>query len=181
MLKQPRIDRWVRLVAVVIGMAAAAVAVLSWRIPAGSGKPGLDLTVTATPLGPVGLSPSGPLLHAGTMAPSAANGAALGTLGLANRSGAPLSVRLRGLPSSRHIDAALWVEVLAGRQRVVKAPLASLRTWSAHGFVLPAGARRSLEVRAWLPRSAHPGWVGRIETVELQVRGQLMPETRRRR
>lgn len=165
MAGRPRGERWVRWSGIGAGVALAVVSILGWRVSPGSGKPGLDLTVTVEPTGELQTVPAGPAFFTTGMAPVA--GSELrGTFTVRNRTGIALAVQIRALPSDAAIDDALQVRIVAAGPTLFSGPLRSLRTWTDGSFALGSGQSITLAVTAWLA----PGASGFVvdETVSLE-------------
>jgi hypothetical protein len=157
----------VRWAGVAVGATLAALALLSWRIPHSGGALGADVQFVATPSGELATSPSGAFLSARRLLPGGRPGT--GDLRVDNVAGRPLAVRLRLLPSDPGLDRELRVE-LRGGDRTIEAPLARLRSLTASVLHLRPRQTRRLRVRAWVPRSAGPGYEGRIAEVTVDLR-----------
>ncbi|HEX8855052.1 MAG TPA: hypothetical protein VF752_05575 [Thermoleophilaceae bacterium] len=149
---------------VLAGLALAAALLCGWRVQAGAGTLGLDLTLRSASSGELEVLPAAPLAHVSALRPG---GPPLtGTMSVRNQTGLPLRAAFRAAPSLHDTDAALWLELRAGRRVVVRDPLSRLRG-STGGLRLRSGERRELTVRAWLPAGAASGWRGRIVDVSL--------------
>ncbi len=167
MADRPRGERWVRWSGIGVGVALAVVSVLAWKVPHGTGRPGLDLTVAVQPTGELQTIPAGAAFFATGMTPEA--GSELrGSFTVRNRTGVALVVRVQALPSSAAIDEALRVRIDAAGSTLFSGSLGALRTWTDATVMLESGASAALEMTAWLV----PGATGYVvdETVSLEFR-----------
>src|SRR5262245_9888621 len=90
-------NRAARILGIALGLALAAVALLSWRVPGGEHTLGADVRFEALQTGPVGVAP----LHSFVSTPSLLPGKTVaGDVSVRNQTGVPLSVKLRALPST---------------------------------------------------------------------------------
>jgi hypothetical protein len=128
-----------RLIALALGLLLALGAVLSWRIPAGSGAVGAVVRFEAAPPGELTVAPAGTFL---TLRGSSGRG----TLTLRNVAGAGVAVALRARPSSRELDRLLRVRIGMHGARSLR----QLRRWTP-AVVLRRRQVRRLRMRAWLP------------------------------
>jgi hypothetical protein len=160
---------FVRAAGLLVGLCLAALAVLSWRVPAQGTPLGADVAFVATPSGELELSPSGRFLSARSLSPG--GGSISGELRVRNQTGGALALRPRALPSTRELDRLVVVELSAGPRRLYRGRLGGLRGGSRHRFRLASGASTTLSARAWIAGDAGPGWRGRIADVQLELRG----------
>jgi hypothetical protein len=161
-------DKLARRVGAVIGLAAVAVALLSWRIPAASETLGADVRLVATPPGELATEPAGAFASGRALEPG--SGAARGSLELSNLAGRRLVVRPRLLPSSRDLDRLLRVRLTARGRTLADGSLGQLRTWSRRGVAVSSGGHARIEARAWLPRRTRRGYAGRSIDVAVELR-----------
>jgi hypothetical protein len=151
---------------ILLGVAIAAVALLSWRVPGGERTLGADVRMEALQTGPVGVAP----LHAFLSTPSLLPGQAVaGKLALRNQTGVPLMLRLRALPSTRDLDSLLQVRVSAGTHTLYDGGLNGLRTAGSAPLRVASARSAQLQVRAMLPSGVRSGFQGRIVDVTLQI------------
>ena len=162
-----RIESYVRRAGFAAGLLLVVVLVLAFRVPDGSGTLGADVIVAISPTGELGVSRSGPFMSAVGLRPG---GALTGEVAVHNQTGKRLAVRLRALPDGKDLDRLLVVEVRAGHatRPIFTGPLGALRT-RTQAFRLVPGAKRSLRIRASLPAALNSGYVGRIETISLEL------------
>jgi hypothetical protein len=146
------------------GFAVAMVAVLSWRIPAGTGELGADVSVIAVPSGELKVSTTGPFLVSSGMLPGSA---ARGSVDVLNDTGSDLHITVSAEPSITDLDDLLWVELDAGGRDFFRGSLAELRRGTTNGFDLRPGRVATLGVRCWLPTSSDGGYQGRIDDLAL--------------
>lgn len=157
-----------RRAAFVIGFAVAAIVLLSWRIPAASGELGADVRFVALPVGEVAVEPAGAIASGRALEPG--QGRAVGRLTLVNVAGGPLTVRVRGLPSTRELDRLLHVELRSGDRTLARGPLSRLRAWSEGSVVIQRAGRADIDARAWLPAGVRGAYEGRAVDVTLELR-----------
>jgi hypothetical protein len=165
------IDTWARRIGLAVGLLVALAAVLSWRVAAEGAGVGAEVRFVAIPPGELTVEPAGTFLAARGLEPG---GAATGRLELRNITGTPVVVRLRGLPSSRDLDASLRVELAAGDDVVFRGRLGRLRGWTAP-FALARAERRRLVARLWVA----PGAGGKVAGAAVDVTVELRAEARR--
>ncbi len=159
--------RLLRVAAFVAGLAIVAAAVASWRVPAGTVVPGIDLKVSATPTGELEMPRSGTFIEAHDLKPGTTHARAAGKLAIRNQTGTDLSVRVKAAASSADLDELLQMKITAGDRVVAEGSLESLSGWSKRALRLPEGTQRTLTVEAGLPDSAGRGYQGRIADVSL--------------
>jgi hypothetical protein len=160
---------FVRAAGLLVGLGLAALAVLSWRVPAQGTPLGADLAFVAAPSGELDLSPGGRFLSARSLSPGAHP--ASGELRVRNQTGGALALRPRALPSTRELDRLVMVDLSVGPRRLYRGRLGGLRGDSRHRFRLASGAAATLSAQVWIPSDAGPGWRGRIADVQLELRG----------
>lgn len=155
---------WGRGLGFIAGFAIAVGAVLSWRIPAGTGELGADVSVVALPTGELKLSTTGPFAASSGMHPGSA---VMGSVEVSNDTGSELRVTVGAEPSTADLDELLWVELDAGGRDLFRGPLGELRIGTSGAFELRPGETTSLGVRGWLPTSVDGGFQGRIVDLAL--------------
>jgi hypothetical protein len=159
----------VRAAGLLVGLGLAALAVLSWRVPAQGTPLGADLAFVAAPSGEFELSPIGRFLSARSLAPGGS--AASGELRVRNQTGATLALRPGAVPSTRELDRLVMVDLSVRGRPLYRGRLGGLRGGGRNRFRLASGATTTLSARAWIPGDAGPGWRGRIVDVQLELRG----------
>ena len=162
-------DVALRVLGLILGLAAATSLVLSSRIPPGTGTLGADVILASSPTGELGVSPVGPFMSATNLSPSDRNVPA-GDLEVTNQTGVSLDVQVRGIPSTTDMDSLLHVRVVAADQQVFDGMLSEFRTWSPTTFTLASGDISDVHVTTWLDPQGGEGWSGRIATVDLEFR-----------
>jgi hypothetical protein len=150
------------------GLVLAALALLSWRVPASGEELGLDVRLVAMPPGELLVEQTGPFVSGRALTPGGR--AAEGSLTVRNIAGRRLAFRVRGLPSARGVDRILQVELRVGGRRLASGPLGDLRAWTGRSFELDASETAALTARAWLPEGTGRGWAGRILDVTVELR-----------
>lgn len=158
-----------RVLGLVLGLAAAVSLVLVSRIPPGTGTLGADVIIAAAPTGELGVSPTGPFLSATNLSPGGTDIPA-GILKVTNQTGIDLHVQVRGLPSSRDLDDVLRLRVATDDEPIFEGTLGELRTWSSAAFTLASGETGDVEVRTWIDPTEDEGWSGRMANVALEFR-----------
>ena len=159
-------DRTARLVGILLGIAIATIALISWRVPGGERTLGTDVRVEALQTGEIGVAPLHPFVSAPSLLPGAS---AAGDVTVRNQTGMPLAMRLRALPSVRDMDGLLVVRVSAGAQRLYDGTLGGLRTTGSRPLQLRPATSKRLHVTASLPAGLRTGFQGRIVDVSLQI------------
>ena len=162
-------DTVLRVLGLILGLAAAASLVLSSRIPPGTGTLGADVILASSPTGELGVSPIGPFLSATNLSPSDRDVPA-GDLEVTNQTGVALDVQVRGVPSTADMDALLHVRIVAGDAPVFDGMLSEFRDWSSDTFTLASGDTGDVHVTTWLDPQDGQSWSGRIATVDLEFR-----------
>ena len=118
--------------------------------------------LTAAPTG-------GPLLAARAMQPGGPPRA--GRVRLRNIAPDPVDVRAQALPSDRGLARLAHMELRSGGQVLARGSLAELRRRSAP-LRIPPQATRTLEARAWIPRSIRHGYEARYTDVTIDLLAQ---------
>lgn len=167
-----RPERWIKGAGLALGMVAAVLLLMAWRVPGGNGTSGLDLTVIVNPTGELQITPPGPLFFATGLRPGDGEGKASGTFEVRNRTGANLLLRVRALPSEGVLDGVLRVELRAGGATLYSGRLEGLRAWSDGSTTLAPGAGRTFSFRAWLPGGAE-GYAGQVLDLNLEFQSLL--------
>jgi len=145
-----RARRSAKLAGLLAGLGFAVFLVSAWSVPAGTGIAGTDVSMIANLTGELDIAPAGrPFMRDGDLTPGEEM---TGELDLHNQTPARLSVRLRARPDAPGLDRLLLLEVKAGKATVYRGTLGGLRRFSGRPFTMAADARRTLSVRAWLPR-----------------------------
>jgi hypothetical protein len=159
--------RLARLIGLLVGCGIAVAVVVSGRVAESGGTLGARLAMEAKPVDELVVSPSGPQhFLRGHLTPGADG--ARGRVRVRNLGERELSVRVRAAMSSSDLDGKAWVEVRAGRERVFRGRLGTLRRWSTRDFSLGKRRQQELQVRAWLPSSARDGYEARSVDVALE-------------
>jgi hypothetical protein len=161
-------DTWARRIGLAVGLLAALVAVLSWRVAAEGAGMGAEARFVAVPPGELTVRPAGAFIAARGLEPGALR---TGRLELRNITGGPLAVRLRGLPSGPVLDRLLRVELAAGGEVVFRGRLGRLRAWTTP-FVLDRAQRRDLAARVWLAAGAGGASAGAAVDVTVELRAE---------
>jgi hypothetical protein len=163
--------RVARPLGILLGVAIAAVALVSWRVPGGQRTLGADVRMEALQTGPVGVAPLQPFLSTPSLLPGST---VSGDVTLRNQTGVPLSLRLRALPSTPDLDSLLQVRVSAGTRTLYDGSLGGLRTAGTAPLRVASARSAQLEVRATLPASVRSGFEGRIVDVTLQTNSRAV-------
>jgi hypothetical protein len=159
-------NRVARVVGIGLGIALAAAALLSWRVPGGERTLGADVRFEALQTGPVGVTP----IQSFASTPSLLPGKAIsGDVTLRNQTGTPLALRLRALPSTSDLNSLLVVRVSAGAKTLYDGSLGGLRSAGTSPLRLAPGRSGAVRVNASLPAGEHSGFEGRIVDVTLQI------------
>jgi hypothetical protein len=156
-----------RVLALGLGLAAAAAIVLAGRIDGSGAATGASALFSVLPPGELELMTAGPLGSADALQPGGP--AASGRATVRNQSGRALRLRVRALPSRPDLDRLLRVEISAGGRLVARGPLGRLRRGRRDPAALAPGASRTLAVRAWLAPGAPDGWQARAVEVPLEL------------
>jgi hypothetical protein len=168
-----KIDRQLAWLGFVAGLAVAAVLVLGWRVPAGSGELGLELRVIVHSTGELGVSPAGEVAAAGGLRPGSAHDRVDARTTVTNQTSRPLLLRVRARPSSRDLDDSLTVTVRAGGRRLFRGPLGKLRSETRSGLRMAARTSVPLAISAHIPARVKTGYEARIEDLTLELRADL--------
>ena len=160
---KPKIERWARRLGLLAGLAAVAIAVVGWRVPARDGSLGLDIAVELQPTAQLELNPSGSVLTASGME---AGDERAGQVAVRNLTGTTLALRLRAVASIPDLDHVLLVRVSAGGRTLYDGELGGL-AGSSGALLLDSGHSAPLKFDARLPRGARDGWRGRIDKIVL--------------
>jgi hypothetical protein len=155
---------WIRGAAFLVGIAAAASAILGWTVPRGDGTLKADLVVTALQTGELEVDPISPFLSDSSVAPGAPAG---GTFDVYNETAVTLSVGIHAEPATRDLDALLMVQVDAGSRRLYRGTLGGLRGGTRSTFDLRSTRTTTISFRAWFAPEVHSGYQGRIDQINL--------------
>ena len=163
---RPSIDRIARVLGILVGVAIAAIAVISWRVPGGERTLGTDVRVEALQTGEIGVAPLHPFVSASSLLPGRS---VSGDVTVRNQTGVPLALRLRALPSERDMDGLLVVRLSAGARTLYDGKLGGLSTTGSGPLPLRPATSKRLHVTVSLPASVRTGFQGRIVDVSLQI------------
>jgi hypothetical protein len=151
--------RWAELTSFLIGAAAALVLLAGWRVPAGRGTLGADVTLS------IGLSPVVQLSRTGTVLDSTRlrPGQRVTTaVTVHNPSTAALRLRPQAQAAGdATLNALLHVDVRADGQKLYAGSLAELARPVAGAWRLGPGASGRLTLRLTLPSGIAAGYAGR--------------------
>ena len=168
-------DTALRVLGLILGLAAAASLVAASRIPAGTGTLGADVLFSTAPTGELAVSPTGPFLSATNLIPDAGNDPS-GSVRLTNQTGIGLIVQVHGVPSSGDLDQALLVRVATPQASLFDGTLGQFRSWSTGTLTLAPGETVELEVTAGLDGDAGQDWSGRVANVDVEFRSRPQEE-----
>jgi hypothetical protein len=158
------VDERLRWLALIAGVAMVVSVVLTARVPRGMGLASADVVFLAAPTGELGVSPVGAFLSGTGLEPSSES---RGHLAVTNQTGKRLSVRVRALPESRDLDAALRVEIASDGRRLFDGTLGDLRRGA--DVAVDPGVTARLDFHAWLPQSLRDGYRGRVVSVTFDL------------
>jgi hypothetical protein len=161
-------DTVLRVLGLILGLAAAASLVAASRIPAGTGTLGADVIFASAPTGELAVSPTGPFLSATNLTPDVTD--ATGSLRITNQTGISLIVQVRGVPSNGDLDEGLDVRVATGDETVFDGTLGRFRSWSEGTLTLAPGESKDLDVSVRLDADSEQGWSGRVANVDVGFR-----------
>jgi hypothetical protein len=159
-------DIWIRSLGLVLGVTVAAIALVSSRIPAGTGLLGADIILASAPTGELAVTPTGPFLSATNLTPSSP--ASSGSLAVFNQTGSTLNVAVRGLPSTKDMDQVMLIRVDADGTSIYDGTLGGFRVWTTKTISLGSGQTANLTVRTWLDPQSGESWSGRITQVGIE-------------
>lgn len=162
-------DTVLRVLGLILGLAAAASLVAASRIPAGTGALGADVIFASAPTGELSVSPTGPFLSATNLTPDVTDEPS-GSLRITNQTGVDLIVQVHGVPSSSDLDQALQVRVAVADSTLFDGTLGGFRSWSKDSLALAPGESADVDVMVSLDPSGDQGWSGRIATVAVEFR-----------
>jgi hypothetical protein len=152
-----------RAVGFTLGLAIVALALVGWRVPAGNGTLGADVTLYSVENGNLAVSPSGVL----ALKRGLGEGDELaGRVKVRNRTGKAVRVQLRTPADRPDLDSLLDVEARAGKTLLYRGRLVGLRNWTKRSFALAPGKTQDVSLRAALPKDAG----GRFATLNLELR-----------
>jgi hypothetical protein len=151
-----------------LGAAAALVLLAAWRIPAGRGIVGADVTLSAALSEEVTLSQTGPFANASALTEKTRP--LEGSIYAHNSTGRPLMVRARLRGDTPDLDDALLVEVTSGRVSVYRGPLGGLSRWTAHVFRVGPDQTTRVTVRGRLRTGTRREYEGRVLVASLELR-----------
>lgn len=151
-----------------IGLATAALLVLSWRLPTTSGTLGADISLASRPTGEFAVEPVGRFVKAAGLRPGSP--ASSGHVAVTNQTASRMDVSLHLSGESKDLDLLTRVSVSADRDVVFNGTLGDLRR-PRPSFVLDPGDIARVDVRVWLPAGIGDGYRGRVEAVTLDFDG----------
>lgn len=160
-----RAARAVRALGFAAGLATVAVALHAWAIAPAGAALGTDLTILATAPGELAVAPAGVVLRVRGLRRGKA--VVRGAMTVRNVTAVPVRVRLRALPSTRELDAALELELTLRGRTIAAGSVAELRRWHRGLVTLGVRERAPLELRARLRRPV-PGLIADL-TLELEA------------
>jgi hypothetical protein len=173
----PKTTPWLRRGAFAAGAVAAATLVAIGWLPNAGGVLGLDVLVTATPTGELGVTPAGQVAAADALQPG--QGELRGRITLQSAARAAMTVRVRQRPSLGDADRALRIRLTAAGRVLYDGTAGGLRQPTAAAIPIAPYAAASLDVRAWLPKDAPEGWSGRSVTIPLEYEVSIRGRKRR--
>ena len=166
--------RWARRAGFAFGLALSLVLAVSWQVPAGTGRLGLDVQVIANHTGELGVDPTGVFVEGMALEPRAGHDAAQGKTTIRNQTGRTLDVRIRLVPESRDLDRVLLVDAEARGKPLFAGLLGTVRGWSDNAVRVKPGERFELDLRLQVPAGAGDGYRGRIEELALELRSTVV-------
>lgn len=161
-------ERWLKCGGFALGLAFAAVALLSWRVPESTDTLAADVYFRSISTGEIAVTPAGAFINGSGLEPGHEH-AVEGVLQVRNQTGRKLAVRLRAPAADRDLDRLLRVDIAAGSTLLFRGTLGGLRQWTRTAITLERGASGSIRVQAWLPGSLRSGYQGRVETASIEV------------
>jgi hypothetical protein len=159
--------RWARRTGFALGLALSLVLAVSWQVPAGTGRLGLDVRVVAHKTGELHVTRTGPFVTGTGLEPGGQT--ARGKTTITNQTGATLDVRMRLLPASRDLDRLLLVDAEGRGRPLFAGLLGTLRSWSRESVRLEPGKSFELDVQLQVPHGVGDGYRGRIEDIALEL------------
>ena len=164
--------RWARRTGFVLGLAFSLVLAVSWQVPAGTGRLGLDVRVIANHTGELSVEPVGVFVQGTGLEPRAGRDTARGKTTVANTTGRTLEVQMRLLPESHDLDHVLLVDAEANGRPLFAGLLGTVRGGSPSSVRVAPGESFELDVRLQVPAGAGDGYRGRIEDLALELRSK---------
>ena len=171
--RESRDERWLKVGSFAVGLCVVAVALLAWRVPAGSTTPAAEISLSTFATGELGVVPAGTVLRRIQLEPSTRARAAVARLTVRNQTAGDLAVSVRAPARTRDLDTVVRVAIEAGRQPLFAGRLAGLRRWT-RSFRLASGKSQQLRIRAWIPVSRRSGWQAGVADVTLEYRVQAV-------
>jgi hypothetical protein len=164
--------RWARRTGFALGLALSLVLAISWQVPAGTGRLGLDVQVIANKTGELDVEPTGVFVQGNGLEPRAGRDAAQGKVTIRNQTPKTLDVRMRLLPGSPDLNRVLLVDAEARGTSMFAGLLGTLRSWSRNSVRVDPGKSFELDLRLQLPQGAGDGYRGRIEDIVLELQSK---------
>jgi hypothetical protein len=168
--------RMARALGGVLGMALAVVIVLDAR-PSASAA-GLTATVrfAVLPSAELAVTPASPqpALTATSLRPGGDR--AVGGFDVRNQTAGPITLELRGGPSSTTLDGLVQVQLSVDGQILARTSLQGLRAGLEISLPLPSGAEWEIRLEAWMPETAGDGYEGQLIEVPLRLTSAPAPE-----
>ena len=160
---QTRMDR----MAFVVGLALAALVLLSWRVDGGTQAPPAEIELVTSSTGSIAVTPSGVTAERGRLRATSTGAGFTRAIGVTNATGAPLSVVVRLTPETSELDDAVAVRVAARGATLYPGRLGDLRRGSAP-FALASHEQAVVHVETWIPESV-PAAAWRARAVRVPV------------
>jgi hypothetical protein len=173
-MTRTRPNTFARLIGVTIGLAAAAVFVVSGRVQEGQAAPGAELALATGRSAELIVSPPGRVLTARSLR---AGRPARAAVTLHNPTDVTLAVRPRLAGSVSELDELVRLRLVADRQAVFDGTLGALRRGRIRGFRVGSHQKARLAITASVPASADSDAAGqraggRIELLTKIVSGR---------
>jgi len=162
--------RWARRTGFTLGLALSLVLAVSWQVPAGTGRLGLDVRVVANKTGELHVTRTGPFVTGTGL--EAGGQSARGKTKITNQTGATLDVRMRLLPATRDLDQVLLVDAEGRGRPLFAGLLGTVRGWTRDAVRLAPGKSFALDLQLKVPQGAGEGYRGHIEDIALELRAK---------
>ena len=167
---QSRSERWLKAGGFILGLGMFGIALLAWRVPAGTTVTGAEVSLTTMATGELAVTPVGAILRTTDLRPSARSRGTATRLTVRNQTAGDLDVSLRASVRTRDLDALLRVEIATGGRPLFAGPLAELRRWTRRSFRLRSGASQRLGIRTWIPKYERTGYEAGVADISLEFR-----------
>jgi hypothetical protein len=160
-----RVD-WIALLA---GIALAAVAAVGLKVDGGVEVPPAEVTILTAPSQDLAVVEGSNVIETRELRPATSDEGFERRMTVRNATGGTLAVGFRAETATKDLDGALRVRIQADDQTIFEGTLTELRAGSSESFHLASHATSSISVLAWIPFTAdEQTWKARGDQVRIE-------------